>query len=347
MGLDMTVPKIASQHVINITQRCATALAVAAPRVGRSTSTLVLDVDNRAGVAGGPQTTRRAAPAESGAPATISLFEAAERLAGGRGMSAEVALKRTRAENLRLQHLIDVCTEEANSDETLGHFPDHLPIVPIGGLVQLLERIPGPHPSNAGMLLRTARRISSVRSKREERIGQALALIINEAQAGRMDLWGSSSPTPAAEVVVLPRPFLLRNVALDTSLRHVGLAQHAEKSTHQRAIIAPTAARSSAYFNVRLIRAEYLAVFGTNLLAVKSAPSGSVHGSALRHWFTEVHFKAWSGRNEVPTQGQSVDEALQAFPGVDISRQTIRDVRRDLAPVSWNTPGPRPGSRRK
>lgn len=316
---------MSQKHVVRITKR-ARARITGVPASGQTA--LVLDAD----VSGSPAAL---AASPVGTPATMTLIQAADRLGGGEGKTADEHLETTATENRRLEQLIESCREDTRA----APFPTHLPTVPIEALIEKVASLPGKRPKSVALLLRIARQVAAARVQREAALSKALKLIINEARADRLTLWARPRRRSTAPMVPLPLDFLINDIGTDTSMRHLCLSQGTGKGVGlDRAIIAPTGDRSVAYFDVVVTTDEFMRLFKARLPVCQTGLSPEKIAE-IEAWYRDVYVCGHVAAGTKPGRDEDLAALRQKFGHELVSRPQARGIRRKWAPEAWPAPG--------
>jgi hypothetical protein len=247
-------------------------------------------------------------------------------MAYGEARTPEQEHARERQENDRLQKLIAACLDEAE----VGHdaFPKRLPLKPLELLVEMIEAVSSPRPSIAAAVLRYAKRTDRERKARQARCNEALKMILIAAREGGIKIRGRLALHRAARFEEIPLNFLMSDITLDWSLRHLGAAPGRGEATNTRAIIAPNGAYSDAYFDVLVDRRELVKKFklraGSSALQEPTQPTLQ----EFERWYAEVHLRNLERQGIPSTEKVDQDAARQAFPHMKFLQAAVREMRR-------------------
>jgi hypothetical protein len=74
--------------------------------------------------------------------------------------------------------------------------------------------------------------------------------------------------------------------------------------------------------------------------ADKAAQAATVTQAELRRWYIQ-RVASWPSSEVPPSEKRDNADAKEAFPGLSVSREWLRVLRREHAPRSWKEPGPK------
>jgi hypothetical protein len=283
--------------------------------------------------------------------AFITLYEALTWLAFDQPGRAEEERMRYSRQNDKIRHLIDSCITEAARKKNFEAYPRRLPFNPLTVLIKRLKSAQPPYPTQHAALLRAATRLLRERQRRSDRISSALNRILEAARAGYVELRGRSSPDQGSRVHPIPLDFLLADITIDHSLRHLAHAINAEDPTSQRAIILSQGKFSDAYYRIQVNRSEFLLHLKGGYDKPKDTTLKHLTDKDFRDWYKSVHLPHWKSRREIPSEKQEYEAArkhvydLSGQPAFPKLRDLLRTCRAEYAPSSWHKRGRRPKKR--
>ena len=260
-------------------------------------------------------------------PAFITINEAVTWLAYGNPRPAEISTTVYIRENQKLQSFIDACLEEVNKKKKFSAFPKRLPTQPLSALLAELESVRGPYPASFAPLLRNAKRLSRDRRKRDLRCAEALDSILEGARSKKLTLWGCISSDVGARVEQIALEFLLRDVTVDWSLKHLALAPGPGPTSQQRAIIAERGKFADAYWQVRLARIYFVKHF--NLRVGQRDRSGvqKTTDTDIEKWYFGIYLPSRSDLGKPSIEDEDMKAARDRF---DLAPPKLRDLIRML-----------------
>ena len=306
---------MSQKHVVTLTKR---AMARITGKLSSGQTALVLDADVSRSAAA-------LASAPVGTPATMTLMQAADRLGGGDGKTADEYLEITATENHReLEQLIETCREVARA----APLPTHLPTVPIEALIEKVANLPGRRPKSVSLLLQIAHQVAAARAQREAALSKALDTIINEARADRLTLWARPRRRSTAAMAPVPLKFLVNDITIDTSMRHLCLAQRTSSGVElHRAIIAPTGDRSNAHFDVVVVTDECMRLLKARLPATPIGLSQE-RTAEIEEWYRDIYVRDHVAAGTMPSREEgkaALDAKFPRTPGAHILARALRD----------------------